>query len=94
MRMQVKILGVICLERDYKFLVIDAERVGGVQLHPWIKMPDADVLVHQPLAFFQGKQVPRARLPERVNEDVLLAARANAAARVMLAFVLMTDEVL
>ena len=59
-----KVFRKIRLKRHNKLLVIDAERVSRIQLDTWIKQPDADMFIHQPLAFRRGKKVPGARLPE------------------------------
>ena len=50
-------------------LVVEAERVGGVDLHPRVLVADGDVLVHDPLALGHRQQVPVPRLDERVDEE-------------------------
>ncbi len=88
-----EVFGEVGLEGDDKLLVIEAEGVRGVQLHTRILQADADVLVHQPLPLFEREQVPGARLPERVDEDVLLAAGTDRAASFALGLVDAVDLV-
>ena len=64
------------LESHHEFLVVDAERISRIELDSGEQMADTDVLTHQSLALFKRQQVPRARFPEGVNEDVFLSAGA------------------
>jgi len=52
------------------------------------------VFVHEALALGHGEQVPGARLPEGVDEDVLLAAGTDGSAALALALVGPADLVL
>src|SRR6185436_19291720 len=58
---QVEEIGwIVGLESNHELLVVEAERVAGVDLHPWKFVSDADVLVHRPLPLFEGQAVPGA----------------------------------
>ncbi len=51
-----EVLGEVGFEGDDELLVVDAEGVGGVELDARIEVADADVLVHEALAFFCGSR--------------------------------------
>src|SRR5918911_548524 len=57
------------LEGDDELLIVEAERVGRVQLNGAVLRADAYVLVHHLLALLDGQPVPLARLHERIDEE-------------------------
>src|ERR1035437_8873867 len=69
-----EVFGEVGLEGYDELLIVEAEGVGGVELDARVEQADADVLVHEALALGHGEQVPGARLPEWVDEDVILFA--------------------
>jgi hypothetical protein len=69
-----EVLGMIGLEGYDELLVVQAERVRRVQLHRREAVTDLDVYVHHLLSLLERKHVPRARLHERVHEEVLRAS--------------------
>src|ERR1700679_1032986 len=88
-----EVLREVGLKRHHKLLVVQPKRVGSIQLHPRILQPNADVLIHQPLPLRSREQIPRPRLPERIDKDVLLPAWTNRPAPFALTLVLAVDRV-
>ena len=62
--------GLVGLESDDELVVVEAEAVGGVEPDAGVLAADADVLVHEGLAFVVGEPVPISGLHERVDEEV------------------------
>ena len=62
--------GVVALEAEDELMVVEAERVGGVNLDGGETVTDGEVLVHEALAFFAGQLVPPMGLGEGVYEEV------------------------
>src|SRR3954451_525800 len=62
---------VVGLEGDDELLIVEAERVGGVDGDLRIPAADGDVLVHDPLALGHVEPIPLAFLVERVDDEVL-----------------------
>ena len=89
-----EVLGEVGLEGDDELLVVEAEGVGGVKLDELEEQADLDVFVHEALALGEREKVPGTRLPEGVDEDVLLSAGTDGAAALALALVGTADLVL
>ena len=68
---------VVALERDHELLVVEAERVRGVDRDLRVAAADLDVLGHHPPALLERQPVPLALLVERVDEQVLALGRAD-----------------
>src|SRR4028119_1234509 len=75
-----ELLRALGLEGEDELVVVDAEAVGGVVFYGVVLAAYVHVLVHHPLALFEGEAVPLAGLYERVDEDVLALARDDVAA--------------
>ncbi len=69
--------GNVGFKRDDEVLIIDSERVGGVQLDRRVLMANFNVRVHRLLPLFQGKQIPCARLYKGIDEQVLASRGAH-----------------
>ena len=89
-----EVFGEVGLEGDDELLIVQAEGVGGVEFDAGVEQADADVLVHEALALGEREEVPRARLPEGVDEDVLLSAGTDGSAALALTLVRAADLVL
>ena len=68
---------VVALERDHELLVVEAERVGGVDRDLRVAAADLDVLGHHPAALLERQPVPLALLVERVDDAVLALGGAD-----------------
>src|SRR5437763_1911494 len=62
--------GRLRLEGHHEVLIVQAERVRGVDLHARVLVPDGDVLVHDALPLRHRQQVPVARPHEGEDEQV------------------------
>ncbi len=67
----------VALERDDELLVVEAERVGGVDRDLRMAAADLDVIGHDPPALLERQPVPLALLVERVDEEVLAVRDAD-----------------
>ena len=68
---------VVALEGDDELLVVEAERVGGVDGDLRVTAADRDVLGHHPAALLERQAIPLALLVERVDDAVLALRRAD-----------------
>ena len=66
---------VVGLEGDDELLVVEPERVAGVEVDRGVLAADPDVLLHDPPALVGGERVPLARLDEWIDEQVPARAR-------------------
>ena len=62
---------VVGVERHDELLVVEAERVGGVDLDRPVAAAGLDVAAHDPHPLLAGQAVPLALLPHRVDDQVL-----------------------
>src|ERR1044072_663800 len=68
---------VVALEGDDELLVVEAERVRGVDRDFGVATADLDVALHDPLSLLCRQPVPAALLDHRVEEEVLALGDAD-----------------
>src|SRR5207244_8418565 len=73
-----EVFRLIAFEGHHEFLVIEPERIRGVEAYGGILVPDFNVLVHHALARRMGEPVPGTRLDERVDKQIAEFSRSQA----------------
>ena len=79
-----ELAGVVALEGDDELLVVEPERVGGVDRDLRVAAADLDVAFHDPPALLRRQPVPAALLDHRVEEEVLALGDADLRPRLLL----------
>src|SRR2546425_6994542 len=85
---------IVRLERQHELLIVEAERVGSVNRHVRVLVPNAKVVPHDALPPLERDRVPLPFLDERVNEQVPAPERLRTRREAVLPFVRVAAQVL
>src|SRR3989442_2210286 len=85
---------VVRLERQHELLIVEAERIGGVNLHVRVLVAHAEVIPHDALPPFERDRVPLPFLDERVHEQVPAPEWRRTRREAVLPFVRVAAQVL